>query len=260
MVIIAGLQLHRAHQKNIDASNALKIANAAAVQARADANEIERLKYTVENQNDTVQLVAKKASKAEKLLEELSKKNVEMESYLEKSVKLTSKIVGLQKKSALINEFMMTVLNAQNDCRKSYDRLLEWSEDKSFLLNKQAWQVWKGITSKHNPTTYRTGRTVPWKEGVDPSILTLSDLKRNYQGQDALSFYKPVLIEYIWKRDDIPKKEGMAFMIEVIRNDDSLTAVEYAGRFFAKEAGIKVVPIAIKEFSKWWDENKDDFE
>ena len=231
----------------------------AAEQASTDAKAISDLKKRVESQSATVDLVAKDAADAKELVNELSKKNVEIESYFKKSVKLTSEIVELQEKSVLINEFMMTVINAQNDVRKSHDKLLLWSKDKSFVLNSQAWQAWKEIVNKHNPIAYRSNRSLPWKEGVDPSKLTLSDLKRNYQNQETLSFYKPALIEYIWKRKDIPKKERMAFLIDVIRNDDSLTAVEYAGRFFAKGAGIKLHPLAIEEYSKWWEENREKY-
>jgi len=267
MVIVAVAQLIGAFKENVDASKAKETAETAAenansvlAQVKSDANEIDRLKHTVENQGAMVELVSKQAFKVTNLTEDLSEKNLEMESKLKTLDLTTVKTVEILEDFQLINEFLMTVIEAQNDGRVAYDKLLKWSEDESFKLNRQAWQAWMGISSKHNPIAYRTNRAVPWKEGVDPSKLSLSELKRNYQSQEALSFYKPALIEYIWERQDIPKKDRMEFLVDVIRNDKSLTAVEYAGRFFSQGAGIKLHPLGVKAALKWWEENQDRFE
>lgn len=267
MVIIAVAQLIGAFKENVDASKAKGTAEAAAkdvkavlAQVKSDADEIKRLKHTVEKQGAMVESVAKEASKVKNLTEELSRKNLEMESELKTLALTTMKTVEILEHSQLINHFMMIVTEAQNDDRVAYDKLLKWSEDKSFRLNSQAWQAWMGVTSKHNPVAYRINRTVRWKEGVDPSKLSLLDLKRNYQAQGVLSFTKPAFIEYVWKREDIPKKDRMEFLVDIIRNDKSLTAVEYAGRFFSQGAGIKLHPLAVKDVLKWWEQNKERLE
>jgi len=219
LVILAGIQLKQARQKNIDASEALATAEEA-------------------------------VSKADKL-----------KGLLEKSTKLTSEIVEIQRKSILINEFMMTVINAQNGYRKALDQLHKWSNDDSFLLNHQAWQAWKDIAKKYNPyLNNKIGTPLPWKEGTDPSTLTFIDLKRIYQGQDSLSDYKPALINYIWMRNDISEGERMEFLVEIIKSDDSLKAVNVAGQLFWKAAKLKSRIFSSEEdLSKWWEENKGNY-
>ena len=240
MLIIAATQLVGAFKKNVDASKALNTAknaalnaNLALTQAQTDANEIKNLK-----------------SEADKL-----------NRLLEKFSKLTSEIVEIQRISVLINEFMMTVINAQNGYRKALDQLHKWSNDDSFLLNHQAWQAWKDIAKKYNPyLNNKIGTPLPWKEGTDPSTLTFIDLKRNYQGQDSLSDYKPALINYIWMRNDISEGERMEFLVEIIKSDDSLKAVNVAGQLFWKAAKLKSRIFSSEEdLSKWWEENKGNY-
>jgi hypothetical protein len=99
--------------------------------------------------------------------------------------------------------------------------------------------------------------TVPWKPGVEPSKLSLADLTQGYSAAPA--FQKPGLLEYIWGRTDIPELDRLDFLMQVIKTDPSLTAVEYAGRFFAGGTKANIKPIAVEALSKWWDEHRQEF-
>ena len=44
--------------------------------------------------------------------------------------------------------------------------------------------------------------------------------------------------------------------MDVLRTDESLRVVEYAGRYFAAGTDDKLKPIAVREHLKWWEENK----
>lgn len=238
MLIIAAFQLTLAFKEREDASSTLetaktaaKDANEALSQVLSDANEINILKHVVKNQGATIEFSIKEVFKTKNLLEKLSKQ------------------------FQLINNFMMTVINAQNYDRKAFDQLEIWSKDKTFLLSPQAFKAWVNILDQHNQSLFKEPGSFPWEEGTDPSKLNLSDLKRKYETTNW--YIKPSLIKYIWERKDFSKYERMEFLAYVLKNDQSLRAVEYAGRYFRKEAGLKKKTLAVSEFLDWWEKNKE---
>ncbi len=105
---------------------------------------------------------------------------------------------------------------------------------------------------------YSSGFTIPWKESFDPSKLPLPALVQQYQGSPPQ--LKPAMLEYIWKRDDISKVERLDFMIDVMKHDESLRAVEYAGRHFTAGTDQKIKPMAIEYLVDWWEKNKSEFQ
>jgi len=236
MMVLAIAQLLDARLKNVDASkalqtaeNATRAADLALTQAQSAANEIKNLKTEADKLN----------------------------RLLEKSVKLTSGIAEIQRKSILINEFMMTVINAQNDDRKSFDQLREWAKDSSYLLSSNALSAYETIINQHDPRLVFELKP-PFGEGVDPSKFALLELEQMYQS--GPSSLRPSLIEYIWKRESFSKRDKMEFLIEIIGDDESLNAVEYAGRYFRKGAELKhLKPLAIEAFLEWWEKNRDKF-
>ena len=65
------------------------------------------------------------------------------------------------------------------------------------------------------------------------------------------------ILEFLWEtRTDIPKRERLELLAQVLREDDSLKVVEYAGRWFAQGTGDGLKPLAIPLHLKWWNENK----
>ena len=155
----------------------------------------------------------------------------------------------------LITEFTMTVLAAQNDDRKSFDKLAEWSNDKLFPFSDMAKSVWIKILDDHAQPFFSSGFKIPWAENIDPSKLSFTDLEKMYKS--APQYLRLPLLEYIWTRKDISKKERMAFLVNVLKNENSLKVVEYAGRFFNEASGLKYKPLAVNEFLKWWGKNKE---
>lgn len=226
-------------------------------QAVLDAKQIADIKQRVEAQSATIDLVAKQASEARKLFEDLEDKNElagkrlnAIDAKLQESTQLLSDL-------QLSREFTMTVIAAQNDDRKAFDQLRIWADDKSNPFSSRAEQVWNTILGEHAKPWSIGGFTVPWPPRVDPSKLTLGDLQREYENLPDHSYLKPALIDYIWKRQDFSKNDRMKFLIDVMQNDPSLTAVEYAGRFLNSEANINFKPLYVQGFLNWWKENKD---
>ena len=87
-------------------------------------------------------------------------------------------------------------------------------------------------------------------------MLSLAQIGEAYQ--QAAPHIRLAILEFLWKtRTDMTKKERLGFLAQVLRDDDSLQVVEYAGRWFAQGSGDKLKPLAIPLHLKWWDENKD---
>jgi hypothetical protein len=238
--------------------NGIGSIKAAAQQAQVDANTVSELRKRVEGQSATVDLVAQEASKAKVLSEEVASKNDRAErklTALDDTIKgATSTLRELES----VTEFTMTVVAAQNDDRKAFDRLRDWSQDAEHPFRDRAMQAWSTIFESHSKPYYTSGFHIPWADGFDPSQLSLGDLTRYYL--QASSQLKPALLEYIWKRDDLPKIERLDFLMDVMKNDSSLSAVEYAGRYFTSGTEQKIKPVAVDVLSRWWDEHRKEFE
>lgn len=231
---------------------------AAREQATMDAEQVAQIRKRVEAQSATVDLVAQQAAESKKLLDELSQKSELADQRLSEvgeTLKQASRTVS---ELQLVTDFTTTVVAAQNDDRRAFDQLRAWADDKSYPFSSRAQQAWETVLNDHAQPFYTSNLSFPWRKGLDPSALSLSDLGGTYKS--IPSFLKPALIEYIWKREDILKKNRMQFLIGVIQNDRSLKAVEYAGRFFVGAAELQVKPLATEYMQAWWGNNKEKIE
>jgi hypothetical protein len=91
----------------------------------------------------------------------------------------------------------------------------------------------------------------------NPAELDIHQLYEIYNKRD--SYEKPNYLAYVWKRKDIPQIDRLDFMIKVIETDDSLTAVEYAGRYFISGTKAPIRHFAVKFILKWWQDNREKF-
>lgn len=248
-------------------------------QATIDAKQVGEIKSRVEAQSATIDMVAKNASESKELSEGLATKLNLAEKRLRDAEALYGNLAQNQELAAArlkeisdaVNQansalseiqaalgFTNTITAAQTGNRKAFDQLKVWSEDRSYKFSTQALQAVNTIFEQHSQPFFRSGLQVPWKEGVDPSQLNVQQLEQNYN--NAPSFLKPALIEYIAKRSDITKKDRMQFLINVIGHDEDLGAVEYAGRYFTQAANLQIKPLATEYLLEWWRDNKDKIE
>jgi len=114
----------------------------------------------------------------------------------------------------LATEYTKTVVAAQNDDRKAFDKLKQWSEDNTHPFSKEAGKAWTAIFESHYRVFRVGGFSIPWNKGLDPSTLSLSQLQAQYRS--APSQLKPALLEYIWKRSDVPQIDRLDFMMKVM--------------------------------------------
>lgn len=232
---------------------------AAAEQATSDAKQIKELRERLEAQAATVDLIAKQAIEIKELYKNLEQKRKLADQKLKDLNDTQQKALQMLSQIGEINKFTITVIAAQSDDRKAYDRLKAWADDSSYPFSSHARDAWDTIRGEHSKPFYSSGFTVPWRKDVDPSKLTLGELQRTYEFSPSL---KVPLIEFIWKRENIPKKDRMQFLIDVMQNDQSLKAVEYAGRYFIDGANlkIKISPMAVEYLVNWWEDNKGKFQ
>ncbi|MBA7709837.1 hypothetical protein ES703_118763 [subsurface metagenome] len=228
---------------------------AAAEQASADANVVSELKKRVEDQSATVDLVAKEAADAKKLVNALSLKNSKAEeklSQLDKSINDGNLAV---KELQIYTQFNRVVLAAKNDSRRAYEQLWAWSADSSYPLQKDATQTIQTIVDQHDPKMTITNTSISLKNGKNPLKLSLSDLRIAMLSTPPN--IRRCVVEFVWReRTDISKKDRLEFLVDVLRSDESLLVVEYAGRYFEEGTGDKLKPLAIKQHLEWWKKNK----
>lgn len=188
--------------------------------------------------------IGKKATEADKKLLDIQNS----------VVKASSSLSELE----TMSEFMMTVLAARNDDRKAFDKLEEWSKDESHRFRADAKRAWDSILNERSNRLVFDPGAVPWKKDLDPSKLSLSQLKDIYMS--AQDYLKPALLKYIWGREDFPKLERLDFMMTVMKSDLSINAVEQAGRYFTAGTDQKIKPLAVTYLSEWWQEHRKEFQ
>ena len=255
LAVFAGLGFILSDRITEFSMNGVGTIKTAIEQASADANAISKLKKRIEDQSATVDLIAKEAAGAKQLVDALSEKNLKAEEkllHLDKSINEGNLAV---EKLQLYNQFHSTILAAQNDNRQAYDQLWAWGNDSSFQFQKASAQAAQTIMDQHNSQIFISNVSVPWNEGVDPKKLSLSELSQGFFS--VPSHIRRCILEFVWtERTDIPKKERLQFLVDVLRSDESLLVVEYAGRYFNDGTGDKFKPLAIEQHLKWWEENK----
>jgi len=197
-------------------------------------------------------LVAREAHNAKDLVDDLSRKNVEAEKQIkalsDAIEKGTSAVAELQNYATLIS----TTVKAQGDDRNAYDQLWAWSKDDSFTLNKEAKRAADSIMEQYDQIIMVP--RVQWKEGVESNLLSLRRLSYNYW-IEADKETRIAILSFVWKRTDIPQRDRLGFLVDVMRKEQSIRLAEYAGRIFSKATDNGLKPLALVDHIKWWEES-----
>jgi hypothetical protein len=225
--------------------------------AQADAGDIAGLKTQAEQQTATINLVASDAAKAQAVSANAAAQLTEAQKKLTSLNAAATAVQATLDKVKQDEDFMMTVLAAESDSRESFDNLKKIADDKSNRFSDMAGKTWHTIFEAHSLGFFQSGFTVPWLPNVDPSKLSLGELEQAYQLAETI--IKPGILEYIWRRNDIPKLDRLDFMMKVMKTDASLSAVEYAGRYFTEGTGQKIKPVAVQFLAPWWDEHRQEY-
>jgi len=216
-----------------------------AVEAGEKISEIEK---KVTDQQTIINEIAKNAKDALRLSDAASERIGDLSALQEET---KEKLEKINQALFFTNKYMAATV----DDRHAFDLLKKLAKDKNHPSNALARQAVIEIVNKHDPSFYSSNFKIPWKEGFDPGKLDLSGVEKIYK-EVPLS-YRPAIIEFVWKSNKFTKHDKMTFMINIIKNDDNLKAVEYAGRFFAQGAGLKIKPLGVEPMLDWWEKNQD---
>lgn len=157
------------------------------------------------------------------------------------------------------SEFITTLVAAENDDRHALDRLASWAEDPSHPMSQLARQAWLKIRIYYVGDEIKPTITFTWPSGIDPSHDSMDVLRAFYK--TLPTDFHPVAVQQIWNNTNISKQLRMEFLIDVMRNDASINAVDYARKFFWKstdldQGDLKVKPLVLDPLYTWWETNK----
>jgi hypothetical protein len=169
----------------------------------------------------------------------------------QKVVKATEKIRNLSSET----DFMSVFNSAQSNNRAAFEKLKLWSEDKDYPYRERALQAYRKIMEDHQSALPLNPVDPQWRPGIDPSNLTFHELCKIY---DGAGIYRAGILKYVLQRKDVTKKEKMQFLVDIIKSEQDLKFLEYAGQCFIGESKQNVHKIAYWEHLKWWDEHKDE--
>jgi hypothetical protein len=224
--------------------------------------EVSRFKSQMEQSLATI---TAKVTTATTLLEGLQAKSTVLDQRIRNNDETLKKAQQALSEIKLQSDLVILMLSAQGDDRKAFDKLRSLSQDKSYPLSELAFRAVQAIVDKYSPLgggfvqIGGKGENIPWAKGVDPSKLTLADLRRDFELKGVRVDVKRDTLDFICSRTYFSKKDKMAFLIEVMQNDGSLSVVSWSIARFELLAGLPMLmsPHRVGEMLDWWRENKD---
>jgi len=222
--------------------------------------EVDKFKREMKEKiQDVNEFVASETESIQKILEELQQKNKQVDQSLVKMRDMLLKSADAQNAVAELIAFQTTCLRAQNDDREAYDQLAAWHKDKNApvsneLLQKIILNINLPYVLEHRRNAVQTV-VIPWNEGVDPNKALIGQLTSQYS-KSPPSVVNSGIVRYIWEREDYPKEDRIQFLIEVLKTDKNLRAVNLAGHFLSKDTKIAWNPFNIEPFVDWWEKEK----
>ena len=127
--------------------------------------------------------------------------------------------VSLGKILAIVN-LTELITDAQNDDRSAFDELKKIANDQNNPLAKKADTAWRSLSTSFG-TALQLEFNVPWLPDVDPSKLSLWALELAYN--DAAEQTTRIgILQYMWKRSDIPKVQKLDLLLKIARHDLAL--------------------------------------
>lgn len=211
---------------------------ATAEQIQIDAETIAELKNRIQNQSATIDIVSRKAIEAESQL-----------TSLDSTINLANfKIDEINE----ITDISLLILGAQNDYRFAFDTLKIMSQDTSYNYGGLAGQAYYEIMDKHD------GHYTKYPPlSIDLSVMNIDELYGIYKSFPV--YGRTAIIAHIWERKNILIIDKMDFLIFVMKEGESLKAIELAGLYFSEKSKQKYKPLATYRFFDWWQNNREKY-
>ncbi len=163
-----------------------------------------------------------------------------------------------------ILDFVMTVASAQSGNRKDWEKLKSISQDDKSTFSKMAGDAFIRVKDDFSNqfTAIRFIDSLKIDKNIDQSKISIEnsykdyiELNNNAQTVDAY-YLRLQFVKYIWERKDYNLKDKLEFLINVLKNDNHLYVVQYAGRLFSEHTKLQIKYLAVDYFVNWWDKNK----
>jgi hypothetical protein len=153
------------------------------------------------------------------------------------------------------SKFHSILLRAQNDDRKAYDELIEFTKSENTDFAMIAKSVEASIKEKYVNTARHIFSPNPLNGSIDPDSCKKQDLipLLNITSRNL----KYSFIQRVWNRTDLRPAEKLEFLLDIVMNTDSLMSLYNAEYILSKHTGIKQGPFESKVYLDWWGKNKD---
>jgi hypothetical protein len=195
-------------------------------------------------------------AEAATLTANVSQKKKELDAITQNSERLEKgnlaaeeQILHLKQQQELVELFYTTLI--QSD-RKSLDRLEELGNSNGYLEAERAKGYWNAILNSIASHAEVDLSDTSWAK--DTLKLSLADLVRRYHGEPEPSV-KIALLQTLARRSDIPKKDRLTFLYEIIEKENNIQISTAAGRALIKITGLGFPPLARREILEWWTKN-----
>lgn len=182
------------------------------------------------------------------------------DNYIDKHInnKITPKIKKVNddiRKIELDVEFNAVSSAAKNDDTKAFQKLLAWSNDKSYPFKDQANQIVGEIKSTKN-TILSLPMTYDPPNNIKTNSVS-SHIKQVYKeyNETVLPGLRVNIVEYVYGSADISKTDKLNFIHDVIKIDNNLDVVLHATTIFNKLTGQNVDPYNINLVLGWFSKN-----
>lgn len=167
-----------------------------------------------------------------------------------------------------ISDFVLTVSSAQSGNRKDWDKLKLLGAKKDFIFTRMANDAHQRILDEYsNPLAANPFiDTLSINKNIDPTKITLDQSVEEYRQLNnhpigVENYYLRLqFVKYIWERKDYKIKDRLEFLITVLKEDNHLYVVQYAGKLFSKHTELKIKYMAVDYFVDWWKKNKSKYD
>jgi hypothetical protein len=225
------------------------------LKASSDAEEIAKIRKDVEQQRDTIGVIARDANTAHAEMDKAVKLSADAKKKSEEAATKASEIAGLAKKASAQAEKIKTTLDfsfvlarAAADDRHAFDELSRDVNDEGSPFHDLAL---KAIVRIAGDLSSRLNFEMDWKRiGINPDAATLAEFEEVLANRPA--FDKPGIISKIWQQQRFSKFDRLSFLYDVIKSTDSILVLNAACSAMNDEAKINKNIIGYSEYLSWW--------
>lgn len=154
----------------------------------------------------------------------------------------------------------MILIKASNDDRSAFDKLLDIYHASNNPLSKIACNAILKIIDdliieldisvvKHK---------ILWnKTNIDPNTSSLQIFELALNSDEVSFFYKPELLENVWRQNRFKEGEKLTFFLNIIKTTTSLRTLYKACTTVENVAKLEKNLVDYTAYIEWWEKNKD---